>query len=175
MGDEQEMAREALWLQPSTFSLKSVSAWDDHTWTSLPHLTGTMRADVCVVGLGGSGLTAIHTLLDHGLNVIGIDAGQVAGGAAGANGGFLLAGAARFYHKVVETIGRERAGRLYRLTVEEIDRMRSEMPDLVRRVGSLRIAMSDAEFVDCETQLTAMQADDFPIERYEGTEGRGLL
>src|SRR5215831_4538003 len=117
MSDEQGSEREAFWLQPSAFNRQSVSAWEDHSWTSLPHLTGTMRADVCVVGLGGSGLTAVHALLDHGVNVIGIDAGQVAGGAAGANGGFLLAGAARFYHRVIETIGRERARRMYRLTV----------------------------------------------------------
>src|SRR5215831_8822464 len=117
MSDEQESEREAVGLQPTADSLQPTTAWEDQSWVSLPHLTGTMRADVCVVGLGGSGLTAIHTLLDHGLNVIGIDGGQVAGGAAGANGGFLLAGAARFYHKVVESIGRERARRMYRLTV----------------------------------------------------------
>ena len=38
--------------------LQSIPAWEDHRWTALPHLSGTMRADVCVIGLGGSGLAA---------------------------------------------------------------------------------------------------------------------
>lgn len=138
-------------------------------------MSGVVRSDVCVVGLGGSGLSAIHALLDHGASVVGIDATPVAGGAAGANGGFLLAGTARFYHHTVAAIGRERAGQLYRLTCEEIERMSADMPDLVRRVGSLRIAMSDDELADCEAQLNAMRTDDLPVERYEGPEGCGLL
>jgi gamma-glutamylputrescine oxidase len=151
------------------------TAWEDHRWTALPHLTGTTRTDVCVIGLGGSGLSAIHTLLAHNLTVVGIDASQIAGGAAGANGGFLLAGTARFYHRVVEALGRKRARELYLLTMQEIDRMHREMPGIVRRVGSLRIAMSEDELTDCEIQFAAMTADELPVERYAGPEGRGLL
>src|SRR5262245_17869661 len=115
-------------------------AWDDKQWTALPHQSGTLRADVCVVGLGGSGLSAIHAFLDQGVNVIGVDAGHVASGAAGCNGGFLLAGTARFYHDTLDVVGRERARQLYALTVDEIDRMVRTMPDIARRTGSLRIA-----------------------------------
>ncbi len=134
-----------------------------------------MRTDVCVIGLGGSGLSAIHTVLDHGLKAIGLDAAQVAGGAAGANGGFLLAGTARFYHQTIEALGRERARDLYRVTVQEIERMQHAMPDIVRRVGSLRIAMSEEELADCEKQFAAMTADKLPVERYQGPEGEGLF
>lgn len=150
-------------------------AWEDHNWTSLSHLNGIARADVCVIGLGGSGLAAIHALLDHRLAVIGVDAAQIAGGAAGANGGFLLAGTARFYHQSLETLGRERAHAWYRLTLQEIERMSIAMPDVVRRVGSLRIALSVDELADCELQLTAMLADHLPVQRYTGPEGAGLL
>jgi gamma-glutamylputrescine oxidase len=161
--------------QPTAYGLQSISAWEDHRWTALPHLQGTERTDVCVIGLGGSGLSAIEVLLDHGVNVIGIDASQVAGGAAGANGGFLLAGNARFYHQMLASVGRDAARKLYLLTVQEIERMALEMPDLVRRVGSLRIAMSDEELVNCEEQFAGMQNDGLPVERYNGPEGQGLL
>jgi glycine/D-amino acid oxidase-like deaminating enzyme len=153
----------------------SESVWEDRSWTSLPHLNGIARADVCVIGLGGSGLSAVHTLLDHGARVIGIDAGQVAGGAAGANGGFLLAGTAHFYHRAVAALGRERARELYRLTVAEIASMHAAMPDIVRPVGSLRIALSQDELDDCENQFTAMLADNLPVQHYSGPEGEGLL
>ncbi|MBC7984253.1 MAG: FAD-binding oxidoreductase, partial [Candidatus Obscuribacterales bacterium] len=151
------------------------SAWENYGWDSLPSLVDDMHADVCVIGMGGSGLSAVHTLLDCGASVVGIDANQVAGGAAGANGGFLLAGTARFYHQTIETLGHERARELYRLTVQEIERMQRAMPDIVRRVGSLRIAMSAEELTDCDKQFAAMTADNLPVERYKGEEGDGLL
>src|SRR6476661_4102255 len=102
------------------------SAWDDSPWRELPPLETHAEADVCVVGLGGSGLVCVNELLALGKTVIGIDAGTVGGGAAGRNGGFLLAGAASFYHDLVEQLGRDKARELYGLTLEEIDRIESE-------------------------------------------------
>ena len=143
-----------------------------------PRLTTTIDADVCVIGLGGSGLACIAELLASGVTparVVGLDASVVGGGAAGRNGGFLLAGTADFYHDAVAQFGHDRARRLYALTVAEIERMAAETPAAIRRTGSLRIASSDEELVDCERHLAALCGDGFPGERYEGPEGRGLL
>jgi glycine/D-amino acid oxidase-like deaminating enzyme len=133
-----------------------------------------VHADICVVGLGGSGLAAVHELLDLGQRVVGIDAGVVAGGAAGRNGGFLLAGPADFHHDAVRTVGRDRATALYRRTLDELARMQAETPAAIRREGSLRVAMSDDEREDCRIQLAAMEADGLPAEWYVGPEGEGL-
>ena len=144
----------------------------------LPRLTTTVDADVCVIGLGGSGLACIAELLASGVSparVVGLDAQAVGAGAAGRNGGFLLAGTADFYHDAVAQFGHERARRLYMLTVEEIDRMAAETPDAIRRTGSLRIASSAEELSDCEQHLAALCDDGFAAERYSGPEGRGLL
>ena len=141
----------------------------------MPRLYEEIRADVCVVGLGGSGLTAIEALLDEGISVVGIDAAGVANGAAGRNGGFLLAGLARFHHEMVEHLGRERATALYQLTMAEIDRIAQIEAAQVRRCGSLRIAVDAAELADCEAQLAALLADGLPAQRYSGPEGQGLL
>ena len=143
-----------------------------------PRLQKAIDADVCVIGLGGSGLACIAELLASGVSparVVGLDAHVVGGGAAGRNGGFLLAGTADFYHDAVAQFGRDRARRLYALTVAEIDRMASETPAAIRRTGSLRIASSDEEAADCELHLAALRGDGFPAERYTGPEGRGLL
>lgn len=140
----------------------------------LPALRGEVSAEFCVVGLGGSGLAAVLELLALGKRVVGVDAAEVAGGAAGRNGGFLLAGLAPFHHDAVAAYGRERAARLYRLTMEEIDRITAETPEAVRRVGSLRVGVSPDELDDCRAQLAAMRADGLPVETYEGREGRGL-
>lgn len=128
-----------------------------------------------MVGLGGSGLACVTELLELGVKVVGLDAGVVAGGAAGRNGGFVLGGMARFYHETVAQFGRDRARAMYALTLEQLDYMTLETPQAIRRVGSLRIADSSDELLDCERQLEAMRADGFAVERYDGVEGRGLL
>ncbi|GEM82732.1 NAD(P)/FAD-dependent oxidoreductase [Meiothermus hypogaeus] len=149
--------------------------WDDGNWQALPGLEGQHEAEICVIGLGGSGLSAMLELLRLGRKVIGLDAGSVAGGAAGRNGGFLLAGLARFYHQTVSDHGRDLARRLYQATLEQIEHMKTETPQAIRQVGSLRIAASAEELEDCTLHLQALRADGFQAEPYEGPEGRGLL
>jgi glycine/D-amino acid oxidase-like deaminating enzyme len=149
--------------------------WEDGRWAGLPRLDGPIAADVCVIGLGGSGLAAVHELLDLGQRVVAVDAGFVAGGAAGRNGGFLLAGPADFHHEAVAAHGRARATALYRRTLQELDRMTAETPGAIRRAGSLRVAESAEELDDCRTQLAAMQDDGLPAEWYRGADGEGLL
>ena len=158
-----------------TSDLPNVPVWDDEPWPALPALDADVEADVCVVGLGGSGLTCVGELRRLGARVVGLDAGPVGGGAAGRNGGFLLAGLAAFHHDAVAAVGRERARTLYRMTIAEIERIAAETPEAVRRVGSLRIAASAEEAEDCARQRAAMEADGLPVEPYEGPEGQGLL
>jgi glycine/D-amino acid oxidase-like deaminating enzyme len=149
--------------------------WEDGGSLGLPPLVGDVRADVCVVGLGGSGLTAVAELLARGAVVVGVDAGQVGGGAAGRNGGFLLAGLARGHHRMVEQLGRDRAKTLYRRTLEELDRIAAAAPDTLQRKGSLRIELTEEGLADCAAQAAAMRADGFAVQEYDGPEGRGLL
>lgn len=134
-----------------------------------PPLREAVEADLCVVGLGASGLAALAEAERLGRTAIGIDAGAVGCGAAGRNGGFLLAGLADFHHDAVDKIGRDRAAAIYRLTLDELDAAD------YRRTGSLRIADDDAELDDCGRLLDALRADGFDAEPYDGPEGAGLL
>lgn len=149
--------------------------WDQGGGLELEPLPGDVSCDLCVVGLGGSGLAAVREGLARGLDVVGIDAGEVASGAAGRNGGFLLAGIAAFHHDAVATLGAQRATALYRATLAEVDAMERATPQHVRRTGSLRIAESTEELDDCRAQHERMQADGLPVEPYSGPEGEGLL
>lgn len=161
---------------PSSNTFSNTPAWgEDLVSERFPTLMGDTDADVCVVGLGGSGLSCIHELLRLGQRVVGVDAGIVGGGAAGRNGGFLLAGSVAFYHRTVELLGHERARGIYQLTLDEMDRITAETPSVVHRGGSLRIVSSQEEQHDCDLQLAAMRADGFAVQAYEGSEGRGLL
>lgn len=153
----------------------NLPVWDDREWTPLPRLEGTVRADVCVVGLGGSGLAAMEELAALGVSAVGVDARTVGAGAAGRNGGFVLAGLAKFYHETVADFGRDPAAALYRLTAEEIQREAGELPGIIRLTGSLRIAADAAERADCRKHLAALRDAGFAAEPYTGPEGEGLL
>ncbi|HZH25210.1 MAG TPA: FAD-dependent oxidoreductase [Solirubrobacteraceae bacterium] len=149
---------------------------DPAAWENPAALAGEVSADVCVVGLGGSGLAAVGAALDAGASVVGIDAGPVAGGAAGRNGGFVLAGAALFHHAAVAAWGEERAVGIYRESLAELDRLEAELGDaIVRRVGSLRIPASEAEAEDCALQLAALERHGLPGRRADGPTGAGVF
>lgn len=149
--------------------------WDNHIWDALPPLETDTTCDLCVIGLGGSGLAAILEALPAGAAIIGIDAVGVGAGAAGRNGGFMLAGLAHFYHEVVAQYGRLVAAKMYGATLEEIEYLHALTPDMIRLTGSLRIAMSPNELEDCALQKLALKADGFLVQSYEGAEGSGLL
>lgn len=130
--------------------------------------------DALVVGMGASGLEATAALARRGADVVALDAVGIAAGAAGANGGFLLAGLALFHHDAVAALGREAAVAWYHRTLDELDRLADREPTF-RRVGSVRTAVDDAEAADVEAHLTALRDDDLPAEPYDGPLGRGLL
>ena len=129
-----------------------------------PPLDEDVAADLCVVGLGGTGLAAVAAGVEAGLRVVGLDAGPVAGGAAGRNGGLLLSGMAAFHHDAVRRHGRDRAVAWYRATMATRDRMVAADPTTVRRTGSLRVAADDSEARDLAAMASAMAADDLPVE-----------
>lgn len=158
-------------------------------WRGLPALTADVTADACVIGLGGSGLAAVGELLRRGLSVVGVDAGRVAAGAAGRNGGFLLGGPAIAVHQAASGWGLSAALRLYRETVDEI-RALSELlgSEVIRPVGSLRLAGlpgepaddreaadREVELADCAEQLRVMAKHGIPAQSYSGELGTGLF
>ncbi len=169
-----------------------VVGWDDEivaAWPGFAPLDGDRVADACVVGLGASGLAAIEALVGRGLRVVGVDAGRVAAGAAGRNGGFLLGGPAAYLHEAIARWGTEPAVALYRATLGELDRLAAVLgPTLVWRNGSIRLAglpghpvdaaeQADrcAELADCALHAAALRRHGIAVEEYDGELGQGLF
>ena len=148
--------------------------WDDGKAELYPSLTQDLVVDFCVIGLGGSGLSAINRLLDTGASVIGLDSHRVASGAAGRNGGFLLAGMADAYHEALDVWGADRARHVYAATQLEIARMATDVPG-VRVIGNVRLADDDDEYEDCLLHAEALANDGFNVTTYEDHLGRGIL
>lgn len=148
--------------------------WDTNRRPAFAPLRTDVTTDICVIGLGASGLAATLEARALGRAVVGLDATVTAGGAAGANGGLLRAGLSRFHHEAVATLGRDRAAQLYRLTATEVDRIARETPSAVRRAGWLRVAADDAEWTDCQAQLDALRADGVDAEARNTPWGRAV-
>jgi glycine/D-amino acid oxidase-like deaminating enzyme len=152
-------------------------------------MEGDQVADACVVGLGASGLAAVAVLVERGLSVMGVDAGRVAAGAAGRNGGFLLGGPALFLHDAITRWGAAAAVDLYRKTLAELERLAGALgPGLVRRSGSIRLAGlpgepesatevtdRERELADCAAHASALRAHGIAVEDYQGPLGRGIF
>ena len=106
--------------------------------------------DVCVIGAGTCGLSCALRLAQLGIGVAVLERGTVASGASGRNGGFLLAGVAPFHNDARERFGAERAKAMYTRTYaaqEDVYALAMDLGvgDAVRRVGMLRVAVSEEE------------------------------
>ena len=84
-------------------------------------LEGHHDADICVIGAGLAGLTTALELCRRGRNVTLLEAKRVAWGASGRNGGFVSPGFACGQEKIARKVGTDDARALYRLSMEGVD------------------------------------------------------
>jgi gamma-glutamylputrescine oxidase len=152
--------------------LSFVPYWLDSPYDPRGPLEGSVEVEACVIGGGVGGLSCARRLAQHGVETLLLERGTVAGGASGRNGGFLLAGVAAFHNDARELYGRERNRRIYARTLaaqEEIYELAEELGlgESVRRVGSLRVAVTDEEDARVRGQVEALRDDGFPGELLE--------
>lgn len=84
-------------------------------------LQGAVRADVCVVGAGYTGLSAALHLAERGYDVVLLEAHRVGFGASGRNGGQLGSGQRQDQAKLEKMVGKAEAHRLWALGEEAKD------------------------------------------------------
>jgi len=112
-----------------------------------PRLTQNIEADVCVVGGGFAGLWAAHALAARGHDVVVLEAGEVAGGASGQNGGFVSAGYAASLERIVARAGLDHARELYRLSRNGVEIVRAlisgDMDAVQAQPGRLHVQRHD--------------------------------
>jgi gamma-glutamylputrescine oxidase len=89
-----------------------------HTLPEHPELRGRVQADVCIVGGGYTGLSALLHLAERGYDAVLLEAGRVGCGASGRNGGQVGSGQRVDQQTLERTLGAERAQLLWRLAEE---------------------------------------------------------
>lgn len=109
------------------------------------------RADVVVIGGGFTGLSAALELASRGVQVVVLEAGQIAGEASGRNGGQCNTGLAHDYASLATKIGGPQAKAFYRAyesavaTVDSIISTHGIDCDFVR-TGKLKLAAKSQHF-----------------------------
>ncbi len=93
-------------------------------------LSGRVEADVCVVGAGIAGLSCALELLRRGRQVLLLESQQIAFGASGRNGGFVLGGYARGLESLESQLGLARARALFELSLEGVASVRDNIQRL---------------------------------------------
>jgi gamma-glutamylputrescine oxidase len=144
--------------------VSTTSYWLEEAAEPFARPTRLGPVDVIVVGAGVTGCSCALTLAESGARVRVHDAGQVAGGASGRNGGFALRGGVGGYDEARTALGPERARLLWELSERTLDRLESLAGDAFRRVGSLRLAADDAELAALTREVAALRSDGFSVE-----------
>jgi gamma-glutamylputrescine oxidase len=96
---------------------------------ALPPLQGAVKADVCVVGAGYTGLSAALHLAQRGLSVIVLEAQRVGFGASGRNGGQVGSGQRLDQTTLEGMVGRDDARLLWDMAEEAKGMVRSLIAD----------------------------------------------
>ncbi len=106
------------------------SYWLDMPYTPTDPLSGEIDVDVVVIGGGVTGVTGALFLAEGGASVAVLERREVASGATGRNGGFMLAGTHEYYVEAVEELtdmygpdGRELAREAWMIALENHDLM----------------------------------------------------
>ena len=92
-------------------------------------LRGEVRADVCIVGGGYTGLSAALHLAQRGLSVVLLEAHRVGFGASGRNGGQVGSGQRLDQDEIERMVGMQQARRLWDLAEEAKALVRSLITD----------------------------------------------
>lgn len=142
-----------------------------------PELKGEVRADVCVVGGGYTGLSAAVHLAQRGRKVVLVEAHRVGFGASGRNGGQVGSGQRLEQDELEKMVGREQARRLWEFSEEAKDLVRSLILDHAMPVtfypGVAHACWTEAE-VRHSRQMAEKLARDYGYTRIETLDQPGI-
>ncbi|MES2128196.1 MAG: FAD-binding oxidoreductase [Pseudomonadota bacterium] len=96
--------------------------------TDYAPLAGKQDAAICIIGGGFAGLATAMSLMERGeTNIVLLEAETIGHGASGRNGGFVFGGFSLGERGLVDTVGLEDGRKLYQLTLDAIERIRSRI------------------------------------------------
>jgi gamma-glutamylputrescine oxidase len=151
---------------PASYYVASANAMPAH-----PPLEGSLRADVCIVGGGYTGLSALLHLAERGYDAVLLEAARVGAGASGRNGGQLASGQRIGQGALEAQFGHARAQLLWQLAEEAKATVKGRIARH-RIACDLRPGVLDAAHKPAHAEALRREADhlarhyDYPHARY---------
>jgi gamma-glutamylputrescine oxidase len=151
----------------------TLSYWLDPADSIGSALEADTTADVAVVGGGLCGTSAALTLAEAGVNVVLLEADEIAGQASGRNAGFILQGTAERYDRARVHLGEKRARDIHAWSLENHAQIegavqRYSIDCEYRRGGSLQLAGSATEERELAHSAQLLREDGFEAELLDG-------
>ena len=145
-----------------------------HPAAERPRLTGALRADVCVVGGGFTGVSVALNLAERGYDVVLLEAERIGWGASGRNGGQICSGISGGMGRVASALGLDDARKVFDM-VEEAkaiirERVERHAIDCDLKWGYLDGAIKPRH-LDGMAQMAEAWRRDFGYEAHELLEG----
>ena len=134
---------------------------------SRPQEKPRYEVDVAIIGGGVVGASCAYSLSKRGKKTVIVEAGTVASGASGRNGGFVLRGLQNYYNLAIKSYGRQIARDVYAFT-DENQKMMVEFLEQTstkyERCGSYVLASSLEELDNLSESAALLNEDGFPTE-----------
>ncbi|MBI2256539.1 MAG: FAD-binding oxidoreductase [Proteobacteria bacterium] len=135
----------------------------------LEPLSGSVTADVCVIGGGFTGLSAALHLAERGYKVVLLEQARVGWGASGRNGGQINLGLRKGPEELITAFGQERAKLLFNMSEEArqiiVDRVAKHNIACDLKSGTLHVASKARDQQWMEDEVACLER----VYGYKGT------
>jgi gamma-glutamylputrescine oxidase len=143
--------------------IRSYYAASAHASPPREALRGDLTADVCVVGGGIAGCSTALNLAERGYRVVLLEGQRVGWGASGRSGGQAIFGFAAGQDKLVAQVGRETARRMFDVSVEALDVLKSRVArheiDCDLNWGQMHVAIKPRHVAELEAWREELARD----------------
>jgi gamma-glutamylputrescine oxidase len=137
------------------------------------------RADVVVIGGGLLGAATAYWLGRSGVATVLIEQGDLASGATGRNGGFMVAGTAERFPAAVARLSHATARAVWQLTLDNRALLRQVLEEAIdcdyREPGHLHLALGDGQLEALAADLAALRAEGFAAELLDRRQLQALI
>lgn len=121
-------------------------------WKPRPVFEGDLRADICIIGGGFTGLSAALACAEAGLDVVLLEAAQIGFGASGRNGGQMIPGFNMAGDDLVDLLGEDAGKQLYDLAISARELVHARIAkhgiECDLRHGHIHLAAKPGDFAD---------------------------
>jgi glycine/D-amino acid oxidase-like deaminating enzyme len=138
------------------------------------------RTNVVVIGGGLLGVASAYWLARSGVAVVLIEQGDLASGATGRNGGFMVAGTAERYPAAMARLGHATARAVWQFTLDNRALLRRVLAEEAincdyREPGHLHLALGDAQLAQLADDVAALRADGFAADLLDRRQLQALI